>query len=191
MAKAAQRGDAAARAALFKKNAALVKFIAHRFHGPDPDDLFQAACLGWMHALRTWRPNGGANFQTWMTFWARAYSGRMTKVWLKRGRIEREPVVRDENGAWVEVDVSDDGDGADGLFDGLVARQAQGIVDGMKDRRLAIVLQERMRGHTLDEVARRNTKALGLVPGGQGRESVRKLELRAVAKARALVRVSA
>lgn len=187
LALAAKAGDAKAKDELFRRHTPLVKWLAYRFTGPDHDELFSAGCLGWMHALRTWKP-ARASFKTWMTFWVRAYAGRATVVYLRRSATERSLYVTNDDGDTGERDYSDEGLLADELIDALWRRQAHGIIDGLKDRRLAIVLQGRMRGQSLEEVANQNRAALGV--RSNGREWVRQLEARALKRATLLARAS-
>lgn len=187
LALAAQRGDMAAKNELFRHQRHLVKWIVNRYHGPDPEDLFSAGCEGWLRALRSWRPRKGTNFRTWLTFWVRAYASRLTKVWLNQKDREVGFEIQGEEES-LEHDIGDEGLGAEEMTDGLWRRQANGILDGMRDRRLAIVLQERMKGHTLDTIARTHGRKIGVKVRSNGREWVRQLEMRALVKARALVR---
>lgn len=191
LARAAQRGDRQASNELFRRLVPLVKHVAFRYVGLDRDELFQAGSLGFMHALRTWRPKRSA-FKTWMVWWIRAYAGRARKMYAKRAQLELPmvlPGLRGDDGEPMEGDHGDDGACADEMTDGLWRRQAHGLIDGMADRRYSVVLKGRMRGETLEEIAEGNRKVLGIK--SNGREWVRQLEQRGLEKAAKLARASA
>lgn len=62
---AAQRGDEAARSEVVEANLRLVVSIARRFQGTaDPDDLFQAGCIGLLRAVERFDPGCGTAFST-------------------------------------------------------------------------------------------------------------------------------
>lgn len=62
---AAQRGDEAARSEVVEANLRLVLSIVHRFQGrADPDDLFQAGCVGLLRAVDRFDPGYGVAFST-------------------------------------------------------------------------------------------------------------------------------
>lgn len=190
---AAKGGDMKAREQLFRQHAALVKWISFKFHGPDMDDLFAAGSEGWMHALRTWNPKGKAGIKMWVTLWVRAYAGRATRVHLYRKSHEMPFVLPSANsdGEALEADASDDGIGVEEMTDDLWRRQAHGIIDSMKDRRLAVVLQDRMRGYTLEEIGVRRGRELRTNGTKGAREWVRRLEQLALNRAKAIARASA
>lgn len=190
LALAAQRGDMMAKDKLFRHFAALVKYLAFRFTGPDKDELFAAGCEGWLRALRSWNPRKGSGFKAWVAWWVNAYAGRATRVHLYRRSHEFGLEVRSTDGELFEHDASDEGVGAEEMTDALWRSQAHGIIDGMKDRRLAIVLQQRMRGLTLGEIAKLDGRLLGKKSGNSSHEWVRQLEVKGLRKARALARAS-
>lgn len=186
LARRAQRGDQRASAELFRKLTPLIRWRVRRFNGADFDELFQAGSEGFMHALRTWKPGSGSSFKVWMMWWVRAYAGRASSQHLERSGSERPLEVENEEGEALEAFVSDQGIAAEEMTDDLWRRQTKGIIDGMKDRRFAVVLQERMRGLSLQEVANSHRQQLGVK--SNGREWVRQLEAKALRKARFLAR---
>lgn len=62
---AAREGDEAARTEVVEANLRLVLSIVRRFHGrADPDDLFQAGCVGLLRAVERFDPAYGVAFST-------------------------------------------------------------------------------------------------------------------------------
>lgn len=72
---AARRGDPAARARVVEENMGLARRWAARYastSGAEFEDLVQAAALGILRAVDTYRRGRGAKFSTWAAYWMHA-----------------------------------------------------------------------------------------------------------------------
>ncbi len=178
----AQRGDAKARNELWKFSERLVRYQCRSYSGIDIDDMMQNAAIGWLYALKRWRPNGGLKFMSYMSMWAKAFAGRSAYIGRRTVSRESSPSRKE----LTPYEPSDNGDFEDSFIEQLARRQVLSIVDGLKDRRLVMVLRERMAGSLLREVAQKYGPQLHC-NGRNGREWVRQLERRALSMVSARV----
>lgn len=105
----AKRGDPEAREVIARGCMSILRRAARHFNASDADDLVQEGAIGLMRAIDKWSPTGGANFNTYATYWVRAYTLRGRKNANRRAEYER-PFLESESGDVVEP--GDDGRGA-------------------------------------------------------------------------------
>lgn len=97
-ARAARRGDFAARQAMIEHNLRLVVSIAKRFlgRGMPMGDLIEEGNLGLMHAIAKFEPERGFRFSTYASWWIRQ---AIERALVQQARLVRLPVhvVRELN----------------------------------------------------------------------------------------------
>lgn len=96
-------GDVQAGNTLVRQNQAWIYKIARKYRGAqETEDAFQQGCLGFLEAMKKWRPDGGGNFVTYSTYWISCYvrrsalkSGGPLRMWTsQRTKTARSEIYR-------------------------------------------------------------------------------------------------
>jgi RNA polymerase sigma factor (sigma-70 family) len=75
-----------------RENEGFIRQRANKYakNGVDVEDLFQEGCIGFLKALRSWRPDGGASLQTYAWYQVTVHIKRAIGT-DRNGKIERKP----------------------------------------------------------------------------------------------------